>query len=107
MITQSKANEKEEKEFEIISDKNNHYKISIIFETGLYITLYASESNNFLKKSFSNKYSLEQLKEIKYFTLFDDLKEIYYELLERMKNNESSLKEKNNKLILAVSLPIS
>ena len=106
MITSSKANEKQKKEFEIISDKNIRYTLTIIFEEGLYITISASENNNLLNKSFSCKYTLDQLKGNKYFTLFDNLKEIYIELIDRISNN-ATLKEYNNKLFLTISLPIS
>ena len=107
MTTVPNANEKRNGEFEFISDKNNSYTIMLSIKTNSYIELIASEKSNIFKKSFSNQYTLEQLKDIKYFILFDNLEEIFDEILDRIKNNEISLKENNNNLIISISLPIS
>jgi len=56
-------------------------------------------------KSYSNKFSIDQIKENKYFLIFDDLMEICDELSERIKTKEVKLLENTNNLILFIILP--
>ena len=63
--------------------------------------------NDLFKKSFSNKFPTEKIKENKYFLMFDDLNEIWNELLDRLKNGEINLIENIEKLIISIPLPTS
>ena len=93
-------------EIEVESNKNNSYSIVLKMEFNS-LLIQAIQKNNLFHKSFSNKFSIEKIKENKYFSLFDNLKEIFNELLERIKNKEMKLIENKNNLILSVSLPIT
>ena len=84
-------------EIEVISDKNNTYKVELVAETYSYLEIKAIQKSSILNKSFSNKFTVEKIKENKYFTLFEDLKEICNELSLQI-NNKVSLKENNNLL---------
>ena len=95
-------------EIEISSNKNNLF--SIIFNEDAYsfLNIKAIQKNDIFNKSFSNKFSINEIKENnKYFILFNDLKEICNELSERLKTNEIKLIENKKNLILLINLPIS
>ncbi len=47
---------------------------------------------------------IEEIKENKYFLMFDNLDEIYEEIINLIKNNKNSLIEENNKLIISIPL---
>ena len=86
-------------QIELSSDKNNSY--SIEFNLNNYIEITANQINNIIHKSYSNKYSFEEIREAKYFLQFDNLDEIK----DRIDNNKIILKENDNILILNIPLP--
>ena len=92
-------------QFELLSDKNNSYSIKIIQNDN--IEIIANQNNVLINKSFGNKYSLEEIRENKYFLQFDTLSEIFEELKERINNNNIIITENGNNLILNISLPSS
>ena len=51
-------------------------------------------------KTYFKKYTLEEIQENKYFIMYEDLKEVCDELNQRIKNEEVTVTEKENKLIL-------
>ena len=93
-----------ENTFKIIlsSDKNNSY--SIEFNLNNYIEIKANQINNIIHKSYSNKYSFEEIRENRYFLQFDTLDEIFDEIKDRIYNNKIRLKENDNKLQLNIPL---
>ena len=93
-----------EKSFQIklSSDKNNSY--SLEFNLNNYIEITANQINNIIHKSYSSKYSFEEIRQNKYFLQFDTLDEIFDEIKDRIYNNKIIIKENNN-LILSVPLP--
>ena len=54
---------------ELSSDKNNLY--SVMFNLNNSIEITANHINDIIRKSFSNKYSFEEIRQNKYFLQFD------------------------------------
>ena len=94
-------------EIEINSDKNNLFSLIMNAENDSYLLIKAIQKNDLFHNSFSNKYTLKQLNENRYFALFDNLKEICNELSDRIKTKEIKLIENLNNLIFTISLPIA
>ena len=95
-------------EVEINSNKNNSFGVKFSANSYSYLLIEAKQKNdNFMNKTYSNKFTIDKIKENKYFYMFDDLKEICNELSERLKTNEIKLIENKKNLILLINLPIS
>ena len=90
---------------ELLSDKNNLY--SVIFNLDNSIEITANQTNNIIHKSFSSKYSFEEIRKNKYFLQFDILEEILDELKERLNNYKIIIKENEDNLIINIPLPSS
>ena len=90
---------------ELTTDKNSSY--SLEFKVNNYIEITANKISDIIPKSFSSKYSFEEISKNKYFLQFDTLYEIFDELKERIYNNKITIKENENNLILNVPLPSS
>ena len=71
---------------ELSSDKNNSY--SVMFNLNNFIEITANQIKGIIHKSFSNKYSFEEIRINKYFLQFDTLEEILDELKERINDNK-------------------
>ena len=101
--------EKTEFDFEIqkeaISDKNN--KFSLLFNTVDSKLNIKATNDDIIQKTYSNTFSVDVIKENKYFLQFDDLKEICEELKDRISESKISLIEETNSLILSIPLPSS
>ena len=93
------------KEFniEITSDKNNTYSIQFTLNSSLEIV--ANQKNAVLNKSFSNKFTIHEIQQNKYFVQFDTLNEIYDEVFERTKKDKITITENENTLIINIPLP--
>ena len=93
------------KEFniEITSDKNNTYSIQFTLNSSLEIV--ANQKNAVLNKSFSNKFTIHEIQQNKYFVQFDTLNEIYDEVIERTKKDKITISENENTLIINIPLP--
>ena len=81
-------------EMEINSDKNNVFSLILNADNYSYLNIKAIQKNDLFNKSFSNKFTVDKIKENKYFLMFEDLKEICDELSERIKNKEMMLIER-------------
>ena len=94
----------QEKSFqiELSSDKNNY---SLEFNLNNYIEITANQINNIIHKTYSNKYSFEEIRENKYFLKYNSLDEILAEIKDRIYNNKIIIKENDNVLILNIPLP--
>ena len=90
-------------QIELSSDKNNSY--SIEFKLNSYIEIIANQINGIIQKSYSNKYTFEEIKETKYFLQFDTFSEVLDEIKVRIEENKILLKENINDLILNIPLP--
>lgn len=93
------------KEIELNSDKNNLYKIIFKAEDHSNLNIKAFGKKDLFINLFSNKFSIEKIKENKYFAMCDNLNEICDELESRINNKDISIKEKENNLIITISLP--
>ena len=71
---------------ELASNKNNSY--SVEFNLINYIEITANQINNIIHKTYSNKYSFEEIRETKYFLKFDNLDEILDEIKVRIDKNK-------------------
>ena len=94
-------------EIEINSDKNNSFTIIMNVDDYSYLNIKAIKKNDLFNKSFSNKYSIDKIKENKYFIMFDNLEEICNELSDRIKTKEIKLIENINNLKFTISLPVN
>ena len=86
------------------SNKNNNYLIFFQVESN-YFYIEARKKDDFFNKVYSNKFSLEKIRENKYFSDFVDLKKINDEIKEIIKIKETTIFEDESKLILSISLP--
>lgn len=89
------------------SDKNLNYDISIYYiEDRLFFT--GITKNILQNKRYENQYSLEEVKQNKFFYLHESIKEVYDELDVLIKNykdiNEVKLLEETNKLLIIFPL---
>ena len=92
-------------EIEIKSDKNNIYSLVLNADTYSYLNIKATQKNDLFKKTFLSQFSVDEIKENKYFFMFDDLKEICNELSERIEKKEMKLIENLDGLNFIISLP--
>ena len=93
----------ESETLEIESDKNN--KIEIKISKSLTKIIIEGKHKNIIESIvyFSQK-TIEEIKMNKYFLMFDNLDEIYSEILNLMKNNKVCINEEINKLIIKIPL---
>ena len=97
----------EGKSFQIKLNTNRNNKFLIIIHLDNEIKIVANQINDIIKKSFSNKFTFEKIRENKYFLQFDSLKEIFDELKERINSNKITLEEYENNLKINIQLPSS
>jgi len=97
----------EGKSFQIELNTNRNNKFLIIIHLDNEIKIVANQINDIIKKSFSNKFTFEKIRENKYFLQFDSLKEIFDELKERINSNKITLEEYENNLKINIQLPSS
>ena len=92
------------KEIELKSDKNNLYKI-IFTSNENNLIIQASSKNSLINESFSNKFSIEKIRENKYLSICDNLKEVCNELESRINTKDMLIIEEENNLIISIALP--
>ena len=97
----------EGKSFQIELNTNKNNKFLIIINLEKEIKIEANQINDIIKKSFSNEFPFEKIRENKYFLQFDSLKEIFDELKERINNNKITIEEFENNLKIIIQLPSS
>ena len=90
-------------EIELKSDKNNTYLIE--FSLNNSFSIIAKLINNNIHKTFSNIYSLEEIRKNKYFLKYNNISDIFNELTNIIYDNKILLKENENNLIINISLP--
>ena len=89
--------------FEIESDKNKKIEIKILKKITniIFEAKYKSSIESII---YYSKQTLEEIKMNKYFLMFDNLDEIYEEILNLIKNNKVCTIEENNQLIIKIPL---
>ena len=86
-------------EIEINTDKNNLYKVLFILDNSIEIT--ANQINDIIHKTYSSKYSFEEICENEYFSRFNNLNEIFDEL----KDKRCEIKENKTNIFINIQLP--
>ena len=89
----------ESKIFNLKSDKNNLFEI-IISKNNKYIILQAKKLKTDISNIYYSKNDIQILKKNKYFLLFDNLNDIYDEIINLMNKNNPNIKEDSNKLLI-------
>ena len=97
-LTEGKSFKKELK-----TDKNNTYLIT--FTLGNSLEIEANQINDLITKSFSNKFSFNDIRTNRYFLQFETLNEIFDELNEIIKNDKITVEENENDFKIKVLLP--
>ena len=92
-------------ELEAVSNKNKKFKVNLNAETYSYLTVTATNKTDIFKQTFSNKFSVEEIKTNKYMNLYDDLKEICEQLEKITKSTPPTIKEENKSLLIIIPLP--
>ena len=93
-------------EFETISDKNNKYQI--VLKNKNNSLLISCKSNDIIIDHFYEKiFSMEQIKENKYFYQFDTIDEIINEIILKNSTKKPLVKEGNNEMSLIIYLSTS
>ena len=93
-------------EFETISDKNNKYQI--VLKNKNNSLLISCKSNDIIIDHFYEKiFSMEQIKENKYFYQFDTIDEIINEIILKNSTKKPLVKEGNNEISLIIYLSTS
>ena len=95
---------KAETKYNINSNKGNNFIITIKNLTS-FIEINADYQNNKELSHFNKKYSLKNLKEIKFLSICDSIDEIYDELLFEFSKNNSTIIEDINQII--INIPIT
>ena len=88
---------------EIESDKKNKIEIKIMKKVTK-IIFEAKNKTSIEPIIYYSKQTIEEIKMNKYFLMFDNLEEIYDEMLNLMKNNKVCLTEENSRLIINIPL---
>jgi len=94
------------KRYSLTSDKLKKYQISFgERDNNLYIQ--AQEEEGFLKHMYEGLFSLEKIKENKFFNIYNSINEIFEELFPLIETNKAELKEEGSTYInLIINLPL-
>ena len=96
----------ESKKFNLKSDKNNIFEI-IISKSTQHIILEAKNLKIIESNIYYSKNELEILKKNKYFLMFDNIDDIYDEIITLMIKNNPNIIENSNKLLISIPLSIT
>ena len=96
----------ESKIFNMKSDKNNLFEI-IISKSTKYIILQAKSLKEIRPNNYYSNNDIEIIKKNKYFLMFDNLNDIYDEIINLMNNNNPNIKEDSKKLLISIPLTIN
>ena len=87
-----------------LKSENSKYLILVKAETSTELTIEATKDDK-SKTVYKNNFTLDVIKENKYFFQFDDLNEICCELSQRFDKEKISIIEKTNSIIISIPLP--
>ena len=88
---------------ELKTNKNNSYLIT--FNLSHSIEIEANQINGLIKKTFSEQFTYQKIRENRYFRQFDALNEIFDELNRIFKKNKILIEEDENNIKLNIPLP--
>ena len=92
-------------EQKIISDKKKEYLVIFKSKNDSEIYIEATNNNLCIKKTYSNTFTLYFFQNNKYFYQFDNMKEIWVELSERIEEKKTSLIENEPSVLISIPLP--
>ena len=92
---------KSSKSYQIISNKNNKFYLTIENQSSI-INILSYYQDDMVKHNYEKKLKLEELKENKYLSLCDSIDEIYNELINLLDKNKSNIIEETNKIYLNI-----
>ena len=69
------------KDYILTSNKNNIFKIELYKSNNLIVIHAFYEGNNIIKEEYEKKFNIEELKSIKFLSLFDTIEEIFDEII--------------------------
>ena len=93
----------ETKNFDIKSNKMNNFEIKISRNIN-HLIFEGKYKNPIQSNIYISKKTLVEIKKNKYFLMFDNLNEIYDEIINLIQNNNPSLIEEKNKLLISIPL---
>ena len=102
MENEEENNILKEKEFTLISDKNNEYKVKVFITSNDLFCIYLFSGGNNLHKKYSLSLSMKELIKIRFFKMFINLDEVFRELDNKIER--ASIIEDTN--ILYLDIPI-
>ena len=105
MSTPKANDESPKKTFSLKSDKNRSFNLDIQNKKSS-IYIYAFTQTDIQKNDFDKDFSLKDLKENKYFSLFDSIDEIYEEIINIISTKTSEVKILEEKNIIIINIPI-
>ena len=93
-------------DFIIISDKNNKYSIQIYSHSNSYLNIYIKTIDKFPNMIFEDKFSLDTIKNNKYFYICENISQVLITLEPILKNKDNiKLLEETNELNLIINIP--
>ena len=103
MSEEAEINSEKTIDIELNTDRNNSYEVKFTLDNS--IEIIANQINDIIHKSYSSKYSFEEIKDNEYFLRYDALDDIFDELKERIYSNQIIIIENENNL--RINIPLS
>ena len=107
LFNQDNSNDFNQKTFNIISNKENNFSLSISTIDSNTLLLYCEHKENLIFHIFSSELKTVDIKKNKYFLMFDNIEEIFNEFCYLFNNNKPSIIEDTNKILLFIPLSTS
>ena len=104
-VTNEKPINSLSKSFNIKSDKEHDFSISISTGISNCLLIKGKYKDNLTFHNYSSIKKIDDIKINKYFLIFDTIEEIFYELSNLIDNSKPSIIEETNKFLLSIPLP--
>ena len=104
-VTSEKPINSLSKSFNIKSDKEHDFSISISTEISNCLLIKGKYKDNLTFHNYSSMKKIDDIKKNKYFLIFDNIEEIFNELSNLIDSSKPSVIEETNKFLLSIPLP--
>ena len=104
-VTSEKPINSLSKSFNIKSDKEHDFSISISTEISNCLLIKGKYKDNLTFHNYSSMKKIDDIKKNKYFLIFDNIEEIFNELSNLIDSSKPSIIEETNKFLLSIPLP--
>ncbi len=104
-VTSEKPINSLSKGFNIKSDKEHDFSISISTEISNCLLIKGTYKDNLTFHNYSSMKKIDDIKKNKYFLIFDNIEEIFNELSNLIDSSKPSIIEETNKFLLSIPLP--